>query len=148
MSLGFLVAGLTQPITVTYELIGPADAGAIAATLTGPDADVTDTGNGRLTIQPADVDSVTAQATFDIINIVDDSIREPAEQFRVRVTGYESTETIRSANRGNIPVVTIAASDQPAARTLTVTGAATHAETDADSTVRYTVALGGGDTAF
>ncbi|MDD9798926.1 MAG: hypothetical protein OXU29_00420, partial [Gammaproteobacteria bacterium] len=113
-----------------------------AATLTGPGADMSDPGNGRVIIRPGDVVG-GFQATFPI-TIADDSTPEPTEEFIVAITGYESTETVIATGLNTGPRIVIAASDQPAGRTLTVTGPASITETDSNAeSSNYTIALTG-----
>ncbi|MDD9800818.1 MAG: hypothetical protein OXU29_10245, partial [Gammaproteobacteria bacterium] len=70
--------------------------------------------------------------------ITDDSAREPAETIIVTLSNASAGSTIGTASA----TTTIAESDQPSARTLTVTGPATLTETDAGvESGNYTIAL-------
>ena len=142
-----LITGLTAPITILYRFRLVQDFPSLmaehaAATLTGPGADMSDPGNGRVIIRPGDVVG-GFQATFPI-TIADDSTPEPTEEFIVAITGYESTETVIATGLNTGPRIVIAASDQPAGRTLTVTGPASITETDSNAeSSNYTIALTG-----
>ncbi|MDD9858281.1 MAG: hypothetical protein OXU96_09590, partial [Gammaproteobacteria bacterium] len=106
---------------------------------------MTDPNNGRVIIRPGDIVG-GFRATFPI-TIVNDDEPEPTEEFIVEVTGYESTETVIVSGLNSGPRIVIAASDQPAGRTLTVTGPSTLTETDSGvESGNYTIALTG--TAF
>ena len=123
-----LIVGATAPVTVRYRLIPQQPGSSIAAaTLIGPDADVTDPNNGSSTFQPSDADAI-GQVSFPI-TIVDDSAQEPTEEFAIELLGFVTSNTVAVESISGFRRLRITASDR---HTLTITGPAALTETDTD----------------
>ncbi len=132
----------SAPSTVTFAITGTVDASDYTVDAT----------SSQLTFNPATATGtlqgfVTGGLRSIPIRILIDSTRETtAETLIVTLTAHNGAGGLSTPPSFDPAPRTYTIADN--ARTLTVTGASTHAETDAATTIPYTIAIGADDMAF